>query len=62
MTGEGDLAIVGTDGKILFSQRVRVSDGDVGSLTVDTGHWPPGSYVVRWVVGDQVRTTSMIVL
>jgi hypothetical protein len=62
MTGEGELAIVGTDGKIVFSQRVRVSDGDEHSLTVDTDHWPPGSYAVRWVVGDQVRTTSMIVL
>lgn len=62
MSGQGDLVIVDAGGQVLFNQRVRVHDGGEESLTVDTSHWPPGSYAVRWVVGDQVQTTTMLVL
>jgi hypothetical protein len=62
MAGEGDLVIIGVGGQVLFTQRVRVGDGDAESLTVDTGRWPPGSYGVKWLVGDQVRTATMLVL
>ena len=62
MAGQGDLVIVSADGQVIFSQRVMVHGRDDEGLTVETAQWPPGSYVVRWTVGDQVRTTTMLVL
>jgi hypothetical protein len=62
MAGQGDLVIVSADGQVLFNQRVRLNEGDEESLTVETSHWPPGSYMVRWTVGDQMQTTTMLVL
>lgn len=47
-------------GKAVHTSAVNGNPGD-GSITINTGTWTPGAYVVSVKIGDRFRTTRVIV-
>lgn len=59
-SGQGQLEVLSLDGKIWYADKVNVAASG-SNIRLGADGWSPGSYVVRWVTGDQVYSAAFVV-